>query len=95
MAAVLEGWLFFRQHRLLLNIDEEELTKLAQNLAFNRKFRVCLMIFVFVSWASPDGHVAEYCIGAHAVLTLPTTPRPRTVSRVPDRLKILQCLSLS
>lgn len=29
------------------------------------------------------------------VLTLPTTPRPRTVSRVPDRLKILQCRSLS
>lgn len=29
------------------------------------------------------------------VLTRPTTPRPRTVSRVPDRLKILQCRSLS
>ena len=29
------------------------------------------------------------------VLTLPTTPRPRTVSRVPERLNILQCLSLS
>lgn len=34
-------------------------------------------------------------VGRCRVLTRPTTPRPRTVSRVPERLKILQCLSLS
>lgn len=51
----------------------------------------------FVSTANNanNASAAKFKIGMWRVLTRPTTPRPRTVSRVPDRLKILQCLSLS